>query len=104
MPTPYHVFARIAARLGDVDPADADAVQRWFMEELPRQERAQIEAIFEELIKEDGAPQAGPVEPSYPEAAPLPLLEDSPEATVPGWWSELWGIVRQFARSRRSPR
>jgi hypothetical protein len=102
-PTPYYVFARIAARLGDIDPTDVEAVQAWFMEELPRRERAEIEAILEELLKAEAAPEAGPVEPFYPKACPLPRLEDSPQATVPGWWSELWPFVRQFVRRRRPP-
>jgi hypothetical protein len=36
MPTPTTAFADAAAEFGDVDPDDLEAVQRWFMEELPK--------------------------------------------------------------------
>lgn len=53
MSTPMHVYNEIAARYG-VDPADDDAVDRWFEEEaakLPEDEQA---AIGRELLERDG--------------------------------------------------
>ena len=36
MPTPITAFADAAAKYGDIDPDDIEAVQKWFADELPR--------------------------------------------------------------------
>ncbi|MHC4223992.1 MAG: hypothetical protein ACYSUN_08380, partial [Planctomycetota bacterium] len=78
------------------------AVQRWFMEALPRLPLDRIEEAFEELLKADGMPEPEPVEPFYPRDAPLPTLEESPEARIRRWWSELWASLRRLARRWRT--
>lgn len=93
MPTPISVFHDVAARYGDVDRSDAEAVQRWFAEELPNLPPATIEAILEELLTHDGA-GAAEVEiiRVYPKGVPLPSLESSPAMQLPllaAGWREL---------------
>ena len=52
MPTPIRVFAEIAATYGDVNPDDADAVQKWFIETLPSLKPEQIDEILEALFRQ----------------------------------------------------
>jgi hypothetical protein len=80
MPTPTHVFARIAARLGGVDPTDMDAVQRWYQESLANLSLDRLEKLLEELLAAVGEPEPDPPRPVYPEAPPLPTLDQSPAA------------------------
>lgn len=83
MPTPIRYFAEIAAKYGDVDPDDADAVQDWFMTTLPSLKSEQIDEILEEILRHDGAESTPADEKSYPLGVPLPLLKDSPPAALP---------------------
>ena len=83
MPTPTTAFADVAAEFGNVDPNDLDAVQQWFMEELPKLSPETIERILGELLRHDGAPATRTLTPSYPSRAPLPSLSSSPPALLP---------------------
>ena len=47
MPTPTHFFHDIAARYGNVDPGDPEAVRHWFTEVLPTLPPETIEEILE---------------------------------------------------------
>lgn len=98
MPTPSHVFARVAARIGGVDATDSEAVQRWYMETLPWLSPGVIDEVLRELHDADGTPATKSLEPSYPLEAPLPTLDESPEARIPGWWFELRGRLRRLLR------
>ena len=80
MPTPTHVFARIAARLGGVDPSDMDAVQRWYQESLTNLPLERLEEVLEELLAAIGEPESEPPRPVYPDAPSLPRLDESPSA------------------------
>ena len=83
MPTPIRYFSEIAAKYGDVDPDDADAVQKWFLDTLPSLESEQIDEILEAILRNDGA-ESGPAgNRVYPVGVPLPSLKDSPPATLP---------------------
>ena len=80
MPTPIHVFARIAARLGGVDPSDMDAVQRWYQDALQELALDRLDEVLEELLAAIGEPERDPPTPVYPETPPLPTLDESPAA------------------------
>ncbi len=58
MATPSHVFADIASRYG-VDPADQEAVDKWYNEILPMLPVEIRAAIFEELLARDGETESG---------------------------------------------
>ncbi len=81
MPTPTQAFYDVAARHGEVDPSDAEAVQHWFTEVLPTLPRDQIEEILEGLLAHEGVATTPPDSPGYPRNVPLPSLEDSPPVT-----------------------
>ena len=83
MPTPPHVFAEIAAKYGNVKPEDTAAVQRWYIETLPTLPPDLIDEILEALLRHDGVKPTTAVEKSYPVDIPLPLLNESPPASLP---------------------
>lgn len=92
MPTPTQAFFDIAARHGDVDSTDPQAVQRWFAETLPSLPPAEIEEILEELLAleaHEGTADTDLPPRHYPKDARLPTLDDSPSAPLPflaaGW-------------------
>lgn len=79
MPTPTQAFLKVAARHG-IDPSDAEAVQRWFSEDLPSLSTEQIEEILEELLAYDENGEITSLVRCYPKGVPLPSLEESPVA------------------------
>ena len=83
MPTPTTAFADVAAEFGNVDPDDLDAVQRWFLEELPKLSQETLEQALGELLRQDGTPETRSLTPRYPSRAPLPSLSSSPAALGP---------------------
>jgi hypothetical protein len=102
MPTPTTAFADAAAKYGDVDPNDIEAVQRWFTEELPTLSIQIIEHVIRDLLAQDGAVSDREILPVYPERAPLPSLGASPAVTTPLLaedWKRL--LRRALARLRR---
>lgn len=83
MPTPTRCFLDVAARYGNVDPGDPEAVQHWFLETLPTLPHATINEIFEELLAYNGSAADDDNERVYPKNAPLPSLSESPAAPIP---------------------
>lgn len=83
MPTPVTAFADAAAKYGGVDPDDIEAVQHWFIKELPKQPPDVIEQVLHDLLDQDGAAPNRKIPPAYPHRAPLPSLASSPHATSP---------------------
>jgi len=83
MPTPTAAFADAAAKYGDVDPEDIEAVQKWFAEELPMLPPEAIERIFDDLLARDGDSELREIVPVYPDRAPLPSLSSSPPIAAP---------------------
>ena len=77
MPTPIHIFAQIAATYGNVNPDDADEVQKWYIETLPTLKPELVDEIIETLLRHDGTKPIPFAEKTYPVEAPLPLLKDS---------------------------
>ena len=67
MPTPTAAFADAAAKYGDVDPEDIEAVQKWFAEELPTLSPDTIERIFDDLLARDGDSESREIVPVYPD-------------------------------------
>lgn len=101
MPTPTTAFADAAAKYGDVDPKDMEAVQKWFAEELPKLSPDVIEQVLHDLLRRDGEAPDGEMIPVYPERAPLPSLGASPEVALP-LLAEAWKriLVRLLSRLR----
>ncbi|MBW2509249.1 MAG: hypothetical protein JRE81_11505 [Deltaproteobacteria bacterium] len=101
MPTPTAAFADAAAKYGDVDPEDIEAVQKWFVEELPTLSPETIERIFENLLARDGDSESRQMVPVYPDQAPLPSLSSSPPIASP-LLAEPWKrlLSRLFGRLR----
>lgn len=102
MPTPTTAFADAAAKYGDVDPDDIEAVQEWFAEELPTLSVDIIERVLHDLLAQDGAVSGREIIPVYPERAPLPSLGASPAVSTP-LLAEDWRrlLRRALARLRR---
>ena len=94
MPTPTTAFADVAAEFGNVDPDDLDAVQQWFMEELPKLSPETLERVLRELLRQDGAVASRRLTPRYPPRARLPSLSSSP----PLWTPRFAGDPRRFLR------
>jgi hypothetical protein len=109
MATPTAKFIEIAARYGNVDPEDIEAVQRWFAEELPKLSPSELRRIFEELLRADGERRARRVAVRvYPEHAPLPSLSQSPAVEFPllaGPWRQLHRrLLTRLLRGRAADR
>jgi hypothetical protein len=92
MPTPTRFFHEIAARYGEVDPSDTEAVQDWYVEVLPTLPVETIDEILEWLLHELGGPRldepgtdGSEPQSSYPPDAALPSLSASLPAPVPQW-------------------
>ena len=103
MPTPTGAFLDVAAKYGEVDPTDIEAVQRWFSETLPTLPPDTIEEILEELLRHDGASDRQLPAPVCPKDAPLPSLSSSPPAPFP-WLASTWRemLVRLAGRTKGS--
>jgi hypothetical protein len=106
MPTPTDVFAQLAAKYGDVDPSDIEAVQHWYEKVLPTLVPGTIETVLSELISQDGPAETTQAPHSYPDKAPLPTLEQSPPVALPmlasGWRRYLRQFFRPSARADHS--
>lgn len=83
MPTPTHFFHDIAARYGNIDPGDPEAVRHWFTEVLPTLPPETIDEILEVLLGEEETTDDKPTVRSYPQGVPLPSLSASPPAPIP---------------------
>ena len=103
MPTPTGAFLDVAARYGEVDPADIEAVQHWFNEVLPTLPHETIETILEELLQHDGSSDVPAPARVYPKGAPLPSLSSSPPAPFP-WPASSWReiLIRLTAPNKDS--
>ena len=98
MPTPTQAFAEVAARHG-VDPSDIEAVQQWFLEDLPKLPTAEIEEILEELLAYRETGEVHTETRCYPEGVPLPSLDISPPAQTP-LFAARWGQVLRLLLAR----
>jgi len=96
MPTPITAFADAAAKYGNVDPDDVEAVQRWFAEELPKLPASMIEQVLHDLLEQDGQPPTRAIDPVYPEKAALPSLASSPAALPPSLVAGLRELLRRL--------
>lgn len=101
MATPTTAFADAAAKYGDVDPEDIEAVQRWFAEELPTLSPEIIEQVLHDLLSRDGEAPDRELVPVYPERAPLPSLGASPPVTPPLLADEWRRIVARLLNRLR---
>ena len=102
MPTPTRCFLDVAARYGNVDPGDPEAVQHWFLETLPTLPHATINEIFEELLSCNDSVADDDTEPVYPIDAPLPSLSESPAAPIPVLAIRLGeALIRLMRRSKK---
>jgi hypothetical protein len=106
MPTPIRAFHDVAAQYGDIDPADAKAVQHWFSEVLPTLPPATIEEILAALLAREGISGDNPAAPVYPRNVPLPSLSSCPPAEIPllaAGWRELLIKLNLLGRRSRKP-
>ena len=103
MPTPIGAFVDIAARYGEVDPTDIEAVQHWFNEVLPTLPPDTIEEVLEELLQHDEASDDQATPRVYPKGVRLPSLSSSPPAPFP-WPASSWRemLIRLTRRNRDS--
>ena len=101
MPTPTTAFADAAAKYGDVDPEDIEAVQRWFTVALPTLPVDIIEQVIRDLLAEDGATPEREIVPVYPQHAPLPSLGSSPAVVVPLLAEDWRRILRRLTTRLR---
>lgn len=83
MPTPTRSFHNVAARYGNADPNDSEAVLQWFTKELPTLPPETIEEIFEALLEGDGTIDDKQTARSYPQGVPLPSFSRSPAVLTP---------------------
>lgn len=97
MPTPTTAFADAAAKYGDVDPDDIEAVQKWFVEKLPLLPGDIIEQVLHDLLAQDGAAADREIIPVYPEGAPLPSLGSSPAVKAPLLAEQWMRLLRRLA-------
>lgn len=103
MPTPITAFADAAAKYGDIDPNDIEAVQNWFADELPTLPVDTIEQVLHDLLESDGTTAEREIAPIYPKRVPLPSLGSSPPALPPRLaeqWRTLLGRLSKRLRRR----
>ena len=72
MPTPVQAFLDAAAKHGDVDPSDLEAVRRFYRETLPTLPPDRILQVLEELLAREGRAEGEGPAPHYPGEAALP--------------------------------
>ena len=95
MPTPVQAFADTAAKHGGVDPADLEAVRRFYRDTLPTLPPEEILAILEELLTAEGGRGDADAKPFYPGGAALPSVSASPPVLLPllarllGWCAKI---------------
>lgn len=103
MPTPTTAFADAAAKYGEVDPNDIEAVQKWFAEELPALPVDVVEQIIRDLLAQDGSAADREITPIYPEGVPLPSLRSSPPVALPllaeGWKRLLQRLAARIGKT-----
>ena len=102
MPTPITAFADAAAKYGDIDAKDIEAVQEWFADELPKLSVDTIEQVLHDLLERDGTAAEREIVPMYPKGVPLPSLGSSPPALPPllaeQWRTLLGRLLRRLRR------
>lgn len=103
MPTPTTAFADAAAKYGEVDPNDIEAVQDWFAEELPTLPVDVIEQVIRDLLAQDGAAADREITPIYPKGVSLPSLRSSPPVALP-LLAEDWRRLLQRLAARLGKR
>ena len=103
MSTPTTACANAAAKYGEVDPEDIEAVQHWFTEELPKLPLQVIEQVLHDLLAQDGTAHEREIISVYPDRAPLPSLRSSPAVSTTPLLAEEWKqlLRRLAARLRR---
>ena len=102
MPTPVNQFLEIAAKYGEMDPADLEAIQHWYEQVLPTLPEETVDEVLAALLDQEGKPQAGLPERSYPPAAPLPRLGEAHEVSLP-LLAAGWGALLRRLWHRRQP-
>ena len=100
MPTPIQAFLEVAARHGGVDPADFDAVRRFYGETLPTLAPDRILAVLEDLLAREGASETRAPEPFYPAGAAHPTCRGSPPVLIPRLARGWWGLLTRRRRRR----
>ncbi len=103
MPTPTTAFVDAAAKYGNVNPEDIEAVQTWFAKELPTLSPDVIENVVLDLLAQDGAIAGREVIPVYPKAARLPSLRSSPRVAAPLLAEDWKCLLRRLLRLLRGP-
>ena len=102
MPTPTTAFADAAAKYGDVDPHDIEAVWIWFRDELPKLPADVVEQVFQDLLTQDGSHPQREIVPVYPDRVPIPSLDASPPVMAP-ILAERWrALLRRLAANLRA--
>lgn len=101
MPTPTRSFLDVAARYGNVDTSDLEAVQHWFTEVLPTLPPDTIDEILEVLLENEGSAAGGGAERIYPKGVPLPSLSTSPPAPIPILAFRLRELIRLMRRNKK---
>jgi hypothetical protein len=101
MPTPTTAFADAAAKYGEVDPEDIEAVQKWFAEDLPTLSPDVIEQVLRDLLARDGSAAEREIIAVYPERAPLPSLGSSPPLAPPLLAEDWQRLLRRVAARLR---
>jgi hypothetical protein len=77
MATPLRFFIKIAQERGNINPDDIVAVENWFLEELPKLPKKDLDAILNELIEHSDDKSIKPEKIVYPSNIPIPLIKDT---------------------------
>jgi len=83
MATPYQFFSELAARYGDVDRADAEAVTAFYTDVLQTLPPETIQRVLDELLECEMESDTEETEPWYPAPVALPLLRHAPPVPLP---------------------
>lgn len=85
MPTPVRFFAEVAQKWGNIDPKDYQAVETWYLKELPKLPKKNLNAILDELTQFNNEKSIKPNKIVYPSDVPYPLMKDMIPATGYSW-------------------
>jgi len=98
MPTPVRFFAKVAQEWGNIDPKDHQAVETWYIKELPKLSKKDLNAILDELTQFSNEESIKPDTIVYPSEVPYPLMKDMIPATGYSWKSYYSRVMKYLSK------
>lgn len=99
MPTPMRFFVKVAQKWGNIDPDDHQAVENWYVKELPKLPKKNLNAILDELMQFSQEESIKPDKIVYPSDVPYPLMKNLIPAsgyTLTNYYTQIAKYLRKL--------